>query len=162
MSSFYDELSTVTADNVKKPEQLPPGFYLLTVTEAKLINVDDQGAPLENKNVGWEYTFRVLRPLNESTVEALRAANIENLDKRELRHSFWITPDALYRHKDFCRLCGVDTTGRPYRELFRAPVGHMVSAELHKEVGRKNNKTQTDEEGQPIYYTRVKSFAPAA
>lgn len=104
--SFSDILNQ-NMDEVEAPKPLPMGTYLATV-----VKFENKEAVGKNNNPACEVFFKPIQALEVSDPAALP----KGWNEREIRNTFWITPEALYRWKNFVKACGINPEGMKFGE----------------------------------------------
>lgn len=106
----FDAILDTQMDAIEKPKPLPQGKYAAQVKTFKYVTSKEKQTP------GAEVTFRILRPI-ETEDDAL--AQSMDYSERELRTSFWLTPDARFRAKEFLENhLGIHASGRSLGDVF--------------------------------------------
>ena len=148
MANFLDALN-VTAADIKKPKALPVGTYLCQMTgQPNYKTIGQAQTPIA------EFTATVRQPMQD--VDAEQLAEFENgVAGKTIRCTFFLSPDALYRFKDFMTLyCGIDD-GKGTRTL-----ADMASEIPGKSVLVKTkHRPGNGKDGQMELYTDVESYA---
>lgn len=113
----FGALLDAPSETVKRPPALPKGTYLLLVTKFEPTQSS------QKKTDGIRYFFQPIQA--GSDVDQTRLAGID-LNKKELREDFWVTPDALYRLTEFHASILGPTPGVSVRQNLPAVVGQQV------------------------------------
>lgn len=118
------------ASDVVPPKPLPDGIYLFQI-ESHTAKVAGQ-----NNNTVMEFTCVALQALDVSVEEG------ELPKKRRL--SFWLTPDALYRLKDFMvNTLGISEGGKTLLEMVPEMQGRMFKGMVTQSAYTPKGKTES-------------------
>lgn len=63
-----------------------------------------------------------------------------DLSKRSPRRDYYLTDDALFRLDEFMRSCGVEISGRTYREALPEMIGQSVKVEIQHYVNQNSGE----------------------
>lgn len=136
MTSFQDILRK-PASQIERPKPVPVGTYLCLVQGQPAIR-ENVG---KNKNTVVEFTLQLLQPQQDVDQQALMESGGAN--GKSVRHSFWITEDAVYRLKEFLENdLGIDLGDRSISEALPEAAGQQVLASI---------RHRSSEDGQQIY-----------
>ena len=144
MTSFSSILDKAPTD-VKPPQALPAGEYLCTV----------KGMPRYDKSARKgtpfiEYTLVIVQAMDSVDADAVAAVE-GGVAGKVIKATYYDTPEAGYRLKDFFEHCGLDVEGADsLRELVDQPNGCQVIATL---------KHEASEDGQRVF-ARLAGTAP--
>lgn len=133
---------------VQKPKALPEGTYLLTVNGRRF----DKSTEKKTNFVEFELIPTETLPDVDQTQLAAVLGD-ETLMSKKQKATFYITPDALFRIKDFGRACGL---GDAVETL---SMGEIIEECLNKQVCGigKHSPNKRDPESP---YFNLDSFAP--
>ena len=89
-----DSILDASLEDIEAPKIMPRGYYRATVVDLK------SGKSREKKTPFVQYQVTPTEALDDVDQDAL--AEVENWTSRKIRtDSFWLTPDAAFRLKDF-------------------------------------------------------------
>lgn len=121
----FTQLLARTADDVERPEPLPQGSYLTTITAYRTVESGQKKTP------GVEFDLQIVAPNEDVDAEAY--AKVKNPQERVLKTQFWLTEDSLWRLKDFLEKAGHDMSGRSFAEVLAEVAGsQIVSIVTHR------------------------------
>lgn len=124
MTANFSDVLNKKLDTIEKPKPLPVGTYYAAVNGAPEIKPRGQ-----NNTLSAEFKLKVLQPDDDVDADALAEAG--GLSKeRELRHTLWLTEDALWRAKQFVENCGVDDTNISLSQALQSCVGCQVKIKV--------------------------------
>ena len=122
-------------DDVKPPVQLPLGSYLGVVVKREFDKAKNKD---ETPIVRFEIGFREALP-DVDADELSAALDGEPLTEKTQRLEFWLTPNALFRLKEFgMDHCKVQSPGDTMAELIEAIVGCEAVFMLGQQPNKKN------------------------
>lgn len=104
----FKELLKRDAGSVERPKPLPGGDYSFVIKSYEF----GQSAKKKTDQI----EFKV-KPLAAIDVDEEVLAQMENWRDKEMRLTFYITSEALYRLTEFQEHCGLETSGRTIEEL---------------------------------------------
>lgn len=141
----FEALLNTSMDEVEKPKPLPVGHYQFLVTAKEL------GQSKEKKTPFVSYKCRVMAPLEDVDQDTLSA--VKNWNEKELKLDFYLTPDSMFRLKDFAAHCQVESSGKSAGQLiddllnasFVGQVGHSLSPRDNETVFANIVSTQAAE-----------------
>ena len=118
MANFKDLLS-VNLDDVKAPLPLPEGTYHGTISSF------EYGDNNKNKTPYVRFGLKF-----HSAGDDVSASDLEGIDlsQRKMSTNFYLTPDSLFRLKDFLVSLGMKTEGMSFDELIPDAVGQNIIA----------------------------------
>jgi hypothetical protein len=137
------------ADEVEKPRAVPEGEYFLNIRGHKARTYKDKEGievPILDFNYG------ITEPGMGVNKKELAARKID-ISKKQLRSSFWLDDENLWRLTDFFEKAGLNVKGRSYNELLQEVVGREIIGVV---TIRKSQIPGDDQE-----FNDVKSFKPA-
>lgn len=146
MVDFAAALDTVL-DEVSKPKPMPEGLYDITVI-SKLMD--------KTTKKGTEY-LEVTCSIDAARDDVDPAA-LEKVGKwqgRQMRATFYLTPDAMFRVKDFLKALGVSTSGRTLGEAIEEIENCVCVGQITQEISGK-----FDADGDAIIYANLVKFMP--
>jgi hypothetical protein len=115
-TDFRDLLSK-PLDEVQRPKSLPVGTYEGIVASYRYDKSGTKQTPFV------EYTIRLTGPGDGMDPNELEGIDVS---KRQLRKTFYITEDAMWRCKDFLEKIGVEIAGRSFGETIPEAVNRAV------------------------------------
>lgn len=119
MSVNFKELLSTKADDVKAPAALPEGTYHGNIASFEYGD--------NNKNKTPYVRFGLKFHSASDDVDQKDLAEID-LSARKMSTDFYLTPDAIFRLKDFLISLGMKTEGMSFDELIPEAVGQSVIA----------------------------------
>lgn len=119
----FNELLQIPADSIKKPPTLPAGTYFGLIKGGAGGKDYEFGESKEKKTPFVRY-FLSLTEAGQD-VDPGQLAEVD-LTKKVLRKDFYLTPDSMFRLKDFIASTGVSTAGRTLQEIIPEAVGKRV------------------------------------
>ena len=136
--SDFQELLNMDAENAVRPPAMPSGTYKCRVKQQQGVKSRDKGTP------GIQFDFTDWEPQADVDVDRWQefcsspVINPTTLTKSE---TFWLTPPAMWRLKEFCVACGTAKNG-PMGKLVADAVGQSVLVSVTQTVGQ---------DGQSVY-----------
>lgn len=133
MTTDFRSLTSAPADSWKKPKPLPAGTYY-----GVLANREYKNAKSEKQTAYVQFDIRVTGAgpdIDPSDLEGVE------LEKKNLRFSFYLTPDAGYRLIEFAASTGINPEGKSTGEI----VDECLKQEVMMEVALKPNSKNPDE-----------------
>jgi hypothetical protein len=129
MAVNFRELLNVKADDVKAPAVLPEGTYYGNIDRYEF------GESSKAKTPYLRYTVKF-----HSAGDDISPDDLEGIDlsSRKLSNNFWLTPDALFRLKDFISSLGIAVEGRTLEELIPETAGMGVIAYVTQRMNPDN------------------------
>lgn len=129
MAVDLSQLLARKADEIEKPSPMPVGHYGFTVMKYEAVESGQKKTP------GVEFT--VVPFESKEDVDADELAKVKDPFKRNMRLTFWITEDSLFRLKDFFVKLGMDVAGREMGELVAEAIGQQfIAAVVHEQSTR--------------------------
>lgn len=144
----FGDLLRKPLGDIHRPPALPKGTYFGVISSRRFAKLGTEGTPAVEFVTNLTGAGEDVDPDELNGIEIMKA---------KLSKTFWITPKAEYRLKDFAASCGIDISDS--RSL-----GEMIEDCLNKEVilGVEkiiNKKEPTDANGSPNYINTVEAFA---
>lgn len=130
MTTDFRTLTSAPADAWKKPKPLPAGTY-----NGQIIGREYKTAKSENATPFVQFTVKVTgagADVDPSDLEGIE------LEKKQLRFSFYLTPDAGYRLIEFAASTGISTEGRSTGEIVEDCLQQEVILEVVLKPNRNN------------------------
>lgn len=125
----FASLVNVQAETIERPKPLPAGSY------TALIEKQEFGTTSEKQTPYCRYLFKPTQAQDD--VDATALAEV-NLSKISLRQDYWLTPDAVYRLKEFLeKTLGIESTGKTIGEMIPQAVGQQVLINVKHSIDRK-------------------------
>lgn len=131
MSSTFKELLRTSTDTVERPRPLADGHYIGEIRSHEFGQSKQKQTP---------FIMFILVPSEECADVAEGANNGIDLSKKELRKTFYITPDSLYRLSDMLDATLGKATGRSFDERIPETRGTRVMFQV-------THRDQTDDSG---------------
>lgn len=120
MANFTEILSR-KIEEVEKPKPLPVGQYLWSIPN--LFEQDEIG---ENKTPALVWKVRCVAPQSDVDMQAFQESG--NAKDRDMRVTFYLSEDALWRLRDFLKKLGIEEGGKSFDEAAAAATGRMFYA----------------------------------
>jgi len=128
----FSQLLSKPLDEVKRPTALPQGTYFGSVKSYEL------GESSEKKTPFVKVHFTLSHAGDDVDQTELNGVD---LAKRQLNTSFYLTPDADWRLKEFLESCKIDTRGRTFQSTLPDCINAPVMLDV---VQRLNSRNPTD------------------
>lgn len=125
----FRELLELKTDEVKAPVALPEGTYHGTISSF------EYGDNNKNKTPYVRFSIRLHGAGDDVAPEALEGVD---LAARRLTSDFYLTPDAMYRLKDFLGSLGLEIEGVAFGELIPNTINAEVSVYIKQRVNVQN------------------------
>lgn len=128
-------LLAMPSDSIKPPVNLPVGGYV-----GRAIQREFDKAKNEKQTPIVRYTIQFDEPLPDVDETELAAAlEVKSLAENTQRLEFWLTPEAVYRLKEWAENhCKVDTSGMNLAEIIEAALGQPFVSMLGQQPNKKN------------------------
>lgn len=128
-------LLSVPADDIKKPPLWPRGTY------RGFIEKYDVGESREKKTPYIRIFFRI-----QQADASIPAEQLDGIDvtKRQFRKDLYITPDSMWRFKDFLEKIGVATEGRQLDACLPEVVMKPVMVEIIQKASQDGTELFND------------------
>lgn len=153
-TNFAELLNTKT-DDIERPKPVPPGTYLFSIKEFKFDNVG------QNQNPACIYTFQFLLPDEDVDQDEFQEFGGQpKLASRTHRETFWLTPDAMFRLKDFLAILG-ETSGRTLQACISESVGQQFKATISHRMGKARMDANGNQIGETPIYTDISGYQRA-
>ena len=138
----FSSILNVKASEVEAPAQFPVGSYTMTV-------VGNAMGTSEKKNTPYiEFELKVVCPMED--VDQAEYAKVKDPQTRSLKTKFFLTPDSLFRLKQFAEACGADVASeRTMAEIIPELTGAEVIGIIKKELAQ---------DGSGREFTRLNTF----
>jgi hypothetical protein len=134
MSVNFSNLLSTAVDKIEKPMPLPAGTYDVIITKYEFDETKN-----EKKTPYCKVFFKVLSAGED--VDAEELAKIANLSDKVLSFSYYLTPDALWRFKEFLvDILGL-TDGDTLEALIPGVVGQSAKASVEHTLSRDGTET---------------------
>jgi hypothetical protein len=127
----FNALLDKQADDIKAPQPLPLGTFVLLVTGKEF------GQSSQKKTPYVRFLFRPQQA--EADVDPATLEGVD-LSSVKLRDDFYLTDPAMYRLVNFIKACGIQTEGRRLMDLVNSTEGAYVKAHI-KVVPNRNDPT---------------------
>lgn len=142
----FSNILTKAVDDFKPPVALPPGSYSCIIKSHKLEEIG------KNKTPGVIVILGIMAPMAD--VDQAELEKIEEWQKRELRATFWLTEDSVYRLGEFLKNdLQMNTEGRSLDEVLSEIDGKTVTVFTQHRMTTEGNKQRV--------YSDISGFAPA-
>ena len=148
MAEEWEKLLDTNAEDAVKPPPLPKGTYRVVVEGQQAVTSSRKGTP------GIEFTFGKFEPGPDvdpgQWQEYTTHKGIQGRSPTRTE-SFWVTPAALYRLREFCEKCGAKPDGT-LKKMVADAIGTLVMVSVEQTVSAKDGET---------IYDNITDFAPA-
>lgn len=114
----FSSLLSKPLDEVEKPLPLPAGTY-----HGRILKYGVGETTSDKKTPYVQFDFQIVAAGEDVDPEALVKID---LSKKQMRNSFYLTPDAEYRLKEFINSCGISTAGRTFNETLPETINQPV------------------------------------
>lgn len=130
----FRDLLGAKASQIEKPKPTPPGTY------NAVINGWEPVESSQKKTPGVKITFNLRAPLDDVDTDALEAfGGVNEIQKRRVSTTFWITDDSTYRLKEFLEgPCKIEGGDRSLSEMLAEIRGAAVNVVLVHRMNQKN------------------------
>jgi hypothetical protein len=130
----FNTLMSTPVDSFKEPPPLPNGTYLGKLAKYEI------GKSREKQTPFIRYTVQLLAP-----GEDVDAAQLEGIDvtQRAFRYDLYVTPDAMFRVKEFFLKLGIEPEGRGTNELLTETQDREVMVTIAQRPGTGKNTGKT-------------------
>jgi hypothetical protein len=119
-SPDFSSILSKSASAIEEPKPLPVGTYICVVNAApELTKIGQKETPAA------VFQLRPIRPMDDVDSSALAEAG--NWQERNIRHTLYLTEEALYRLKEFLGHLGLDVEGD-------ASLGELISGSPGRQV----------------------------
>ena len=128
----FEQLLDMDAENAVKAPPMPGGTDRALVSENETVTSSQKGTP------GIKFTFRGLDPMSDVDVDRWQAyleSPVINKEDINLSDTFYLTPKAMFRLKDFCLACGTGEAGK-MGKLVADAMKQTVLIEVKQSVSR--------------------------
>lgn len=135
----YDpqSLLAMPADQVEAPKPLPAGSYVFNVNSREFDKANN-----EKKTQLVRFDVSPIEALPDVDQEALALVTAnKSLNEIHSRHELYITPDALFRVKEFAEHCGIDSDGVSIGEQIEQCPGRQFVGVVAHTISKKDGKT---------------------
>lgn len=139
--SFKDLLKG-SAEEAVRPPVLPAGQYL-----ARIVG-QEYGKSRRKKTPQVEFAWQISAASEDIDADLLEGVNVEG---KKMREAFYITPDAMWRLKEFFEVVVGDVSGSSFEELIGDSTGIQAWLDVSKEPSE-------DGEG---FYNNIEGYAKA-
>lgn len=129
------DLLKVSCDDVKVPQPVPVGHYLMNYVR------QEAGESSKKKTPYIEMHFTIAGPdenFGDVDMEEVKTTS-ENWNKKEYKYTFYLTEASLFMFKEFFEFAGIDTIGKNFEELLEEldTNGAQVPAYVFHEQGER-------------------------
>lgn len=143
MATNFTDILSKSADAIEKPKPLPVGTYICMIDgPAEFVEVGQNETPAANLK---------LRPLAADVdVDQGLLAEQGGIGERRIRHTLYLSEDALWRAKEFFENCGIPAEGKTLKELFAALPNQQIKVVI---------KHQPSKDGTEMYANVARTLA---
>jgi len=128
----FSALLNVNANDIKPPVPLPVGTYTFVIKSYEK-GQSSKGTP------SLVFKASPLSAADDVDQEQLQEATASKaLGDYEMRLTYYVTPDSLWRLLDFFKSLGMDTDGRTLMELLAEAQGQSFNGYVEHQVSQKN------------------------
>jgi hypothetical protein len=141
----FEELLNFEAANAVKPPPMPNGTYRVLVDANEMVKSQNKGTP------GVMFTLTGFEPQASVDVDKWQeylASPAIDPNKISRQETFYLTPKAMWRLKDFCVKAGAKDTG-PMKQLIADAMKQTILVEIEQSVSQ---------DGETVY-NNVRSYA---
>jgi hypothetical protein len=132
MADSFSSILDRPLETAERPKPTPTGTYTAMILPEYKI---DKSTKQQTDYV--EYKFKLLQPHDDVDQEELAAIK-NGIQSREMRKSFYLTEDSLYRLTAFLDCAGVEWKGKSPRQFISEAPGHQVNLQvIHKPTADK-------------------------
>lgn len=114
MSVDVRALLSVSMDDIKRPEPLPSGIYHAIIAGHKFGQANNEK---KTPKVTFEYTNLELAEGQEHLFE--EGLTAEKVAKGKMQSDFFLTPDSMWRLKEFLESLGIEVQGRSLEDAIQ-------------------------------------------
>lgn len=125
MAVNFKELLSTNTDDVKAPVPLPEGTFHGTIASFEYGDNNKNKTPYVRFGLKFHSAGEDVDPMDLEGID---------LSARKMSTDFYLTPDALFRLKDFLVSLGLKTEGMSFDELIPEAVGQSVIAYVTQRV----------------------------
>jgi hypothetical protein len=114
-------------NEIEKPKPMPIGHYSFVTKSFQIVE------SAKKKTPGVEYLCNMVEPKDDVDEELLTA--VKNPNQKDMKLTFWLTEDSLFRLKDFLTVLGItnEDDDRTLEEILPESVGQtFISAIKHE------------------------------
>lgn len=123
------------ADSIKKPPLLPPGSYHGYIKSYAYNESREKHTPQLDLQIGFT-----------GPGDGIDPADLDGIDlaKRQLRKTFYLTDDSLWRLTEFMASCGINLHGRLVSECVPDLASAQVLVEVTQGMSQRTNEPFND------------------
>jgi hypothetical protein len=132
----FDDLlnSNLDSQTFDRTPPLPPGSYAAMVKDYKKTD-----KPSQKGNHGIVFTFSFLQAKDDVDEDALaKALERKPMKDRTMQLTFYMTPNAAHRIREFIEMLGVDHSGRTLKECLPETKGCGLTVHVKHTPSRNN------------------------
>lgn len=118
------------ADEIEKPKPMPMGTFTFLVKDHEFGESSQKKTPF--------IQFNVNPRVAQDDVDEEALAAVENWQDRNMRVTFYLTDDAMWRLTDFLEHCGIDMSGRTLAECIPETTNQMFNGYVIQQASQKN------------------------
>ncbi len=122
----FSDLLSMSAEEAKAPKPLPTGTYTFNVKGHEF------GESTKKHTKYVQFNVNPINPEPDVDMEALNA--FENWNQKEMRLTFYLTTDSIFRLKDFMEHCGMNISGRTFDALIPEVTGSQFNGNIEHSV----------------------------
>lgn len=145
MSVNFDELLSTKGSDVKRPKPLPVGHYIATVKGFSF----DKSKEKKTDFVKWDVEIQIAcEDVDQTALAEFTESTGQQVAGKKIRLNHYVTPDSMWRLKDFLVHLGHDmdntmlkeaiqlSPGRSFKvQITQVPSGKPNDDSLYNEVG---------------------------
>ncbi len=138
----FTQLLDSRVDKAERPKPLPVGTYLLRITALpQQVSSRDKGTP------GMTYIYKVIEAGGD--VDQDQLAEID-LTKKQIKDTFWITEDAMFRFREFLEKLGLNVEERSFTECLPETPNREIKAYI--------TQTASSKAGDDTRYNNIEKY----
>ncbi len=144
----FTALLNMDAENAVRPPAMPSGTYLCLIEAQEAVLSQKKNTP------GIQFTLTRFEPQADVDTDKWQeycSSPVIDPQRVSRNETFWLTPTAMWRLKDFCVKAGAQPTG-PMGKLVSDAIGQQVLASVSQTVGS---------DGESVY-NNIDGFAAVA
>ena len=135
MAVDFKALLGQNLDEVKKPKAIPAGTWFGVVRKHEFALSKEKQTPYVR------FTFGLTGPGEDIAPETLDGLEFST---KTLSRTFFITPDAQYRLKEFLESIGIPTSGRTFAETIPEALNKSVMLEVTQRSSQDGSEIYND------------------
>ena len=126
----FNALLDKQVDKAERPKPTPAGTYTFAVKKHEF------GESKQKKTPYVEFTVGLIAPGQD--VDQAELSQVENWNQREMRLTFYLTEDSLFRLREFSEHCGLDISGKTFSQIIPDLTGCQFTGMVEHQVSTRN------------------------